>query len=167
MSTTLDLVWRGPAIAIGVYALAAVVAAVAPASALQIAEKEGLLEHLSHAVLLVGIVAWMIRARTPPRAVAIAVAVTLTVVLAEELDWGGLFGATAVADVTGLPNFHNSWGGASYLVFAVPFAAFFALPLTRFADHGPSRGHSLAFAVVAVAAVGSTLADPILGARDR
>jgi hypothetical protein len=154
-------VWRAAALVIGVYAAAAVAAVIAPEHALRVAAKEGLLEALSHAVLLVGIVAWAVRARIAPRAVPILAAVVLAVVLAEELDWGGLFGVTLVAEVTGLENFHNSWGGASYLLFAVPFAVFFALPFTRLARHGPDRGHTFAFAVVMIVAAASALADPV------
>jgi hypothetical protein len=106
-----------PAIAL----LAVLVALVAGASFDAVFAKEGPGEHIGHVLLaaivaLLGIVA--VRHRW-----ALLIAAFFVIVLGEELDWGGVYAGARHG------NFHNAWGGASYLIFALPVVAYFALAL--------------------------------------
>lgn len=92
----------------------------APELTRSLAAKEGPLEHLSHGLLGVGLVAWAIvawrsRARSRSAAAAPTLALWCGLVLGEELDWGGVYGW-----VSGGGNLHNAWHGASYLLFSIP-----------------------------------------------
>ena len=131
------------------------------------AAKEGPVEHVSHAVLAVALIGWGLRS-VRRRGVAIAVALWCAVVLAEELDWGGVYGVHAIADLwiaaVGRPDLHNAWGGASYLLFGVPILGLLALGFWE--RGGLMRCDALALAVIVgaslVGTVSSEAIEPIL-----
>lgn len=138
-------------------AAAGVLALLDPAAAAALLAKEGPAEHASHAVLLAAALAWAgaaARARGRARAVAAALAAFLALVLAEELDWGAVYGAPAlglrVAAVFGHRNMHNAARGASYLLFALPLALYYLAPGTgAWRDRlAPTRDERLAFAAI-------------------
>lgn len=125
----------------------------APALAALWLAKEGPVEHASHLVLLLAALAWLALAfRTTARARLLAVLITLFLafVLAEELDWGAVYGwgdaGAAIARSVGHRNLHNAVRGASYLLFAVPLAAYFAWPAPPVP---PTRGERHAFLLLA------------------
>lgn len=146
--------------------LAALAACVAlaladPARAAAWLAKEGPVEHASHAVLLLAVLAWSalaVRRRGRDRLLALALALFLALVLAEELDWGAVYGwggaGEALARVFGHRNMHNAARGGSYLLFAAPLALWFAWPRARLA---PTVGERLAFLVLAAAFVAGNL----------
>jgi hypothetical protein len=150
-----------------IYAAIAGAAWIAPQAVLGAAAKEGAIEVVSHAVLAGGIAAWALRSRVRPRWPAVAMALVLAVVLGEELDWGAHLGVPAIADALtragGAPNLHNAWLGASYLLFAAPFCAWFSVPFVperwraRLQPHVPSRGEAFAFGLIAAVAIASML----------
>ena len=158
--------WAG--LVAAVYVAIGVAAVLAPATVLDAAAKEGPIESLSHAVLAGGIAAWAVRARVRPRWPALAVAILLALTLAEELDWGAHLGHDAFArvlvDRTGAPNLHNALGGTAYVLFALPWAAFWLAPFAperwrvALGDHLPARSATFAAVVVAGASLLSSLA---------
>src|SRR5688572_14611872 len=124
-----------PLVVLAVAVAFAGLALLAPTSAADLLAKEGPVEHASHLVLLLAVLAWTalaVRRRRPARLLAALAAAFLALVLAEELDWGAVYGwggiSQAVAGVFGHRNMHNAARGASYLLFAAPLAAFFAWP---------------------------------------
>lgn len=130
----------------------------APQLAAATLAKEGPVEHASHLVLLAAVVLWvLLAARTGgrPRISAAAVATFLALVLLEELDWGAVYGlpgpGEAIARSLGHRNLHNAASGSSYLLFAVPLAAYFAWPPgpRPHAPPAPLRGERLAFLLLA------------------
>lgn len=142
------------------YALIGVASLSAPEAVLRAAAKEGAIEQVSHALLVVAIAVWSSRVRIRPRWPAVAIAVVLAVVLGEEFDWGALDGGTS----PGGANLHTAWSGAAYVLFAAPWLAWYALPFApagfraRVGSHAPGRDESLAAAIVAVVALVSSLA---------
>jgi hypothetical protein len=116
-------------VALAVYLVTALAYALFPAPVAAALAKEGLVEHASHVFLAVGALALAACAlRHRRRAFAFASAFLLFVLL-EETDWGAVYGWTPLADglraLVGEGNLHNAWGGHSYLVFAIPPAAFY------------------------------------------
>lgn len=148
---------------------------VAPQWTARALAKEGPVEVVSHAVLLVAVLAWLLaawRRHTRARALAVGVAVFCAVVLGEELSWGAELGVTMLADplsaATGRADFHNAWGGASYLVFAVPVVALVVIGIVASAQTLPlgiDRDDAVALGLVGLAAIGGTLAWPSLEAQ--
>ena len=142
------------------------IAAVAAASPLaDLLAKEGPVEHLSHAVLVVAVVAWgRHAARGDDNAARIlrgALALFLLAVLGEELDWGAVYGLVPGRG----GNVHNAWGGASYLVFALPLglivAAPWVAPLARALGRAaPGRVDALGLLAIPAAALSVALAWP-------
>ncbi len=142
---------------------------VAPEPTTRLTAKEGLVEHISHAVLAVAVLVWVRRAVRAGRDAAPgtawvvgAIAAWCGVVLGEELDWGAVYGCTVVAapltEWTGRPDVHNAWSGASYLVFAVPVLGLALLGLRR--RFGFDRFDATALLVVVVASAVGTLGWP-------
>ena len=150
------------------YAVVALTSVMAPEALLAVAAKEGAIEQLSHVVLAFAIVAWAARARTRPRWPAVTAACLLAITLAEELDWGAELGlaaiATALEATVGATNLHNAAHGGAYVLFAVPWALWAALPWAperwraAVTPHDPSRATALALAVVALASAFALLA---------
>lgn len=144
-----------PAIVVLVIAAAFVALALAaPRLAGAWLAKEGPVEHAAHLVLMLAVAAWLLlaaRARGRARLLAAALALFLAFVLAEELDWGAVYGlrgpGEAIARSLGHRNLHNAAHGGSYLLFCAPLAAYFAWPATAVA---PARGERRAFLQVAV-----------------
>ncbi len=128
----------------------------APDSALYLLAKEGPVEHLSHLVLLAAVLTWLLLTRradptTRPRIVLMVG--FLALVLAEELDWGAVYGwhllAPRIAAFAGHRNLHNAARGASYLLFAAPLLLyFFAPPVHR--GIAPSPDERAAFLAIAL-----------------
>lgn len=149
------------------FALTLAVAALAPEWLHSFAAKEGPLELGSHALLLAAVIAYLVRARRAPRWLPLGVALAAAVVLGEELDWGGVLG---LRGESGVPNIHNAWSGASYLLFAVPWVLLYGAAFTpehwelrrRCGEHLPPRDHAGAFVLIAV--VGAATVSPGLGA---
>lgn len=128
----------------------------APALALRLLAKEGPLEHASHLVLLLAVVAWggvAARTRGWARLRAAGLAGFLVFVLAEEVDWGAVYGAprlgAGLAGAFGHRNMHNALGGASYLLFAAPLALHFAAPARLHGPLAPLRDERVAFLAIA------------------
>lgn len=149
------------------FVLTFLLAVAAPASLRWVAAKEGPLELLSHAVLLAGVVVYLVRARRAPRWIPLLIALWAGVVLGEELDWGAVLGVGPASEGA---NLHNAWGGASYLLFALPWLLLYSAALAppswglpkRWSGQLPPRDHAGAFvliAVVAAATVSPGLAD--------
>ncbi|MCR9160202.1 MAG: hypothetical protein ACE37F_37230 [Nannocystaceae bacterium] len=151
--------WAGLAW-VGVVAVAsAVAAATVPSWLLGVAEKEGPVEAASAVVLLAAALGWGV-VRTREGRGAAWVAAACAVVLAEELDWGAQLGLPWFAESFGVHNLHNGLGGASYLLFALPWVALFGAALWGRARPRwlPPRPDGYAFAAVAaVAAVSLAL----------
>lgn len=138
-------VGAGPALVIAGCVTFVLLTVLAPGPLRAWTAKEGPLEHMSHVVLAIGVVALWVRACRPVampggRAAVCGLALAFTVVLAEELDWGAVIGVHAIADRlhawTGRRNLHNAWHGGSYVLFAAPVLAIVALGLSR---GGPAR----------------------------
>ena len=137
----------------------------APDVAARWAAKEGPIEHVSHAVLAVALVGWgvaAVRARGWARGLAFALASWCAVVLAEELDWGAVYGVHTIANawiaLFGRPNLHNAWGGGSYLLFGVPILGLIALGWRE--RCGVGRGDAVALGVIIGASLlGTWLAE--------
>ncbi len=131
---------------------------------LALAAKEGTLERSSHALLGVASLAWLARARTPPRSVPLLVAAFCVLVLGEELDWGAQLGVHAIANGlqarVGDTNLHNLLGGASYLLFAVPPVVLYGSALAGRGPHRPPSADALAFALIAATAAASLGVSP-------
>lgn len=113
--------------------------------------KEGPVEHASHLVLLLAALSWLRLGLS--RGLALAMAAFLLFVLAEEVDWGAVYGLPALGvridAAVGHRNLHNAARGASYLLFAVPLALYFAAPARRLGALAPTRDERAAFAIVA------------------
>lgn len=112
-----------------------VLASVSPLSARAWLAKEGPVEHASHAVLAAAIIAWIAASRAGGgRAPKLAMAGFLALVLAEELDWGSVYGWTPVGERVaasfGHRNMHNAVRGMSYQLFALPLMVYFLSPRT-------------------------------------
>lgn len=126
--------------------------------------KEGPVEQVSHLVLVVGVGLWLAvyrRARSR-RGFPLVAAAFLALLFLEETDWGAELGFVALSgsirDLVGASNLHNSWGGHSYVLFALPIFLWFGatlLPerwraptLSRIAPYIPSRDARRAFWLV-------------------
>lgn len=105
-----------------------------PAITAELLAKEGPAEHASHAVVAAAVVAWLLASRPGGRAVPLAMAGFLALVLVEEIDWGSVYGWPAVGErvaaVFGHRNMHNAARGSSYLLFALPLVAYYMAPGT-------------------------------------
>lgn len=141
---------------LGCAAAAIVLALASPGTALAWLAKEGPVEHASHAVLAAATVAWTLAGRTGGgRALPLAMAAFLALVLAEEVDWGAVYGWTLlgerVAAAFGHRNMHNAVRGASYLLFALPLLAYYLAPRTCFGAgaRAPTGDERAAFVAVA------------------
>ncbi|MCY1053964.1 hypothetical protein [Nannocystis sp. SCPEA4] len=139
-----------------VAAVAVVAALVSPATTLAVLAKEGPAEHASHAVLAAAVVAWTLAGRAASRrAVPLAMAGFLALVLAEEVDWGAVYGWPALGErmaaAFGHRNMHNAGRGSSYLLFALPLVAYYMVPGTGrwLGRTTPNRDERWAFAAVA------------------
>lgn len=134
----------------------------APEATARWAAKEGPVEHVSHAVLAVALIGWGAKA-VRMRGVAIAVALWCALVLAEELDWGKVYGVHGIADlwigVVGRPDLHNAWGGASYVLFGIPILGLLALGWRE--RSGLTRVDALALALI----VGASLLGTLIGSQ--
>lgn len=133
--------------------LAGVTAWLHPAWLLDVCAKEGAAEASSQTVLLVAVAGWAL-VRTRQGAAAGWVALGCAVVLAEELDWGAQLGFTALVELMGVPNLHNGLGGASYLIFAVPWVVLYAAALRGVESPRwvPPRLDGVAFGLVVLTA---------------
>ncbi len=136
----------------------------APASAQRLLAKEGPVEHASHLVLLAAVAAWLWlarRASAGARLRALIMAGFLALVLAEELDWGGVYGWPAIGvrldAAIGHRNLHNAARGSSYLLFALPLLLHFAAPARLHAGLAPVRDEQAAFLAVALLFIGWNL----------
>jgi hypothetical protein len=133
------------------------IAAASPTTALAWLAKEGPIEHASHVALAAAAVAWA-RAATGrtggERALAAALAGFCALVLAEEIDWGAVYGWPALGErlaaVFGHRNMHNAGRGSSYLLFALPLGVYFLAPGTgmRPGPLAPVRDERCAFALI-------------------
>ncbi|PCC67680.1 hypothetical protein SAMN02745121_02316 [Nannocystis exedens] len=142
--------------ALSIAAVAVVAARTSPAITAELLAKEGPAEHASHAVLAAAVVAWALAGRAVDRpAVALAMAGFLALVLVEEVDWGSVYGWSAVGErvaaVFGHRNMHNAARGSSYLLFALPLAGYYLAPGTgrRLGRARPIADERWAFAVIA------------------
>ncbi|MCH9686595.1 MAG: hypothetical protein K0V04_34500 [Deltaproteobacteria bacterium] len=157
-------------IVVGGLLLSAAVALLDPEFARDVAAKEGTLEHVSHFILAAAVVAWwgaVLAPRTTQRWLTAAIAVMCMVILAEELDWGQVYGVgdigAWVEDGDGHANLHNAWGGASYLLFALAPIILIGVVGWRRGDQPgrlPRRTDAVGLIVLAVASVGGTLLLP-------
>jgi hypothetical protein len=126
--------------------------------------KEGAVEQLSMAVLAVSAIAWalVVRRTWQPRVdrwAAAMLAFTLLVV-AEELDWGAVLGASAIGEAlraaVGHRNLHNFGGGHGYLVFAlVPAIAVLAAWRRGAGVGAPRRADAVALVVAGLPTIAS------------
>lgn len=151
-----------------------VLAGLDPATASRLAAKEGPLEHAGHGLLVLALCGWLVavgRARGDAdrfeRRVCIGLAIACALILAEELDWGGVYGvdpvARALAAATGRPNLHNAWHGASYVAFAMlPLVLVGVVGWRRGDAPGrlPMRRDAVGLAVLGAASLGGSLAWP-------
>ena len=148
--------WAAAAWVLAVGAAAGVAALVDPAWLLHVLSKEGPAEVASHTVLLIAALVWA-RVRTREGSGAWLIVAACLLVLAEELDWGAQLGFSGFVNVFGVHNLHNGLGGASYLLFAVPWVWLYAMAL-RGAQRPrwiPPRGDGLAFGLVGLVALAS------------
>ncbi len=124
-----------------------------PAWLLDVCTKEGPAEAAGQVVLLLATLGWAF-VRTRQGAGARWVAVACAVVFAEELDWGAQLGLTAVVDTLGVANLHNGLGGASYLLFAVPWVLLYGAALRGMTTPAwlPPRLDGVAFGLVVLTA---------------
>ncbi|HEY8379818.1 MAG TPA: hypothetical protein VIK91_25180 [Nannocystis sp.] len=141
---------------IGGAAAGTVLALLRPEAARALLAKEGPVEHASHAVLAAAIVAWGLAGRERgARALPLVMAAFLALVLAEEVDWGAVYGMTAIGERVagwfGHRNMHNAVHGTSYLLFALPLVGYYLSPGTgsRLGARGPTRDERAAFAAIA------------------
>lgn len=131
-----------------------------PETLRRLLRKEGPIEHLSHVLLLAAALGFFAAARADRRPAAAVIGLFLTLVLFEEIDWGGVYGWHGIAasfnSVTGSANVHNSWSGHSYLMFAAPVLGYFALAIPRapaaierrLGAAAPTREEGIAFALL-------------------
>lgn len=134
---------------------AAVVGLASPSLLLRSAAKEAAVEAVSHGVLVFAAASWvLVRIRGGRGALWIAAA--CLVIFLEEVDWGAHLGFPGLGAALGLSNLHNSLGGASYLLFALPWVWLYGRALRGASrpDWIPPRADGVAFGlIVAVAAV--------------
>lgn len=130
----------------------------APTLARRLLAKEGPVELVSHVILLAAVLAWLAlvrRTRGRDRLRAALMAGFLALVLAEELDWGGVLGLPAIGlrldAAVGHRNLHNATHGASYLLFALPLLLHFAAPARMHGGLAPVADERAAFFAVALA----------------
>ncbi|MDC0715565.1 hypothetical protein [Nannocystis bainbridge] len=140
--------------ALTIAAVAVTAALTSPAWTAALLAKEGPAEHASHAVLAAAVVAWALAGRRADRrAVALAMAGFLALVLVEEVDWGSVYGWTTIgermAGAFGHRNMHNAARGSSYLLFALPLIGYFAAPRRWLGGLAPSRDERWAFVAIA------------------
>lgn len=140
---------------LAIAAAGVVLAWVDPAAALTWLAKEGPVEHASHVVLAAAALAWARAGRAgDARLVTLGMTCFLALVLAEEVDWGAVYGWTAlgerVAAVFGHRNMHNAARGSSYLLFALPLCAYYLAPGTgrRLGRLAPTTDERAAFAAI-------------------
>jgi hypothetical protein len=100
-------------------------------------DKEGPLEHASHAVLAFVVLSWWRRGRRS--APARGGAAFWALVLAEELDWGAVLGIPLSPFER--QNLHNALQGAAYMVFGAAVLAWFGLPRIPMARGVQWSGH--------------------------
>jgi hypothetical protein len=138
-------------------AVALVVAVASPTTALALLAKEGPIEHASHVALATAALLWALaagRREGGERALAAVMAGFCGLVLAEEIDWGAVYGWPALGErlaaVFGHRNMHNAARGSSYLLFAAPLAGYFLAPGTalRPGPLAPIRDERRAFALI-------------------
>lgn len=139
-------------------AVALVVAAASPTRASELLAKEGPIEHASHVALAAAAIIWARAAvgrQDGERALAAALAGFCALVLAEEIDWGAVYGWPALGErlaaVFGHRNMHNAGRGSSYLLFALPLVGYFLVPGTGLGRGrlAPVRDERWAFALIA------------------
>jgi hypothetical protein len=130
--------------------------------------KEGPIEHVSHAALLVALVLWVMAARGlsgSARTLAAFVVAYVAFLFVEEIDWGLVYGVDiGFQRLVGLPSFHQTtwrnehiWQDKLYWIGA-PLLLYFGLPrlrwlggkLARFEPTWPSARESVAFAIVLI-----------------
>lgn len=126
-----------------------------PEPALRLWAKEGPVEQLSHGILLVAGLCWAYaasRVLERPRVIAGLMAALCALLLCEEIDWGSVYGVTYLSDLfvhrVGFRNFHNSFKGATYLLFVLPLVLFFAAPARYLGAVAPTRDQRIAFGLV-------------------
>ncbi len=84
--------------------------------------KEGLAEHVSHAILATTAIVWMATALRVKQVAPAVVCLCAIVYGLEEISYGGIY-----IDGWSHINFHNSLGGHSYSLFAAPVVALLGL----------------------------------------
>lgn len=147
---------------VGLWIGFAIAAVRAPETTAAWCAKEGPVEHVSAAVLLVIAIAWGVRLsmrrgrhaeprghdNRSARTIAVVMLGFVVLVLGEELDWG-----------VGT-NVHNLVGGHSYLLFAIVPAAVACVGCVRphAGGDGPSRDEGIALVIAALPSVASTVA---------
>lgn len=138
-------------------AVALGVTAISSATSLALLAKEGPVEHASHVVLASAALSWAraaMRREGGERALAAALSGFAALVLAEEIDWGAVYGwpplGERLAAVFGVRNMHNAARGGSYLLFALPWCLYFLAPGTalRPGPLAPIRDERCAFALI-------------------
>lgn len=154
-------------VAIGWLCFAAL-AALVPDELREWAAKEGTIEALSHGLLMVTALAFALAvARGPGRARPALVMVFTLWLLAEEVDYGAVWGVTIIADalrsLVDESNLHNAWSGASYILFGVPLLWLYGAALVRpmfeepppdpWEGRGPSIDEARAFILLSIVAI--------------
>lgn len=149
-----------------------VLAALVPTQMRMWAAKEGTVEAVSHGLLIVTVAAFVFGAiRGPARGRAGVAAAFAAWLLAEEVDYGAVWGVSVIADrlrpLLGEPNLHNAWSGASYILFGVPLLWLYAGALIRprleepppdpWQGRGPSLDEARAFVLLAIIAIAAPL----------
>lgn len=166
---------------VSAFAAFVLAATLMPDTTAQWTAKEGPVEHVSHGVLVLTVLAWAARTVAVQRSNAsggwlpLGVALWMAVVLAEETEWGAVYGADGLAEqvsrVAGRPDFHNAWSGASYLVFCIPVLVLAGLGLSgakRTAEPRAvalDRSDAAPLIIVMVASLVGTLAWPAIEAQ--
>jgi hypothetical protein len=152
---------------------------IAPDALRGVLRKEGALEWMSHALLVVDVLVFALASYRHRSAAVAALAGFTMLVLAEELDWGAELGVRGIERplraLSGDGNLHNRWSGHSYLLFAAPVFAYFALALPRVSTYArrhlgvatPSRTEGLAFlSMIGVVVLLAVLMPSWEGERD-
>ena len=151
--------WPRALLVVATAAALLAVLVVAPEPAGRWLAKEGPVEHASHLVLLLAALTWLGLGLARGR--ALVMSCFLLVVLAEEVDWGAVYGLPALGvridAAVGHRNLHNALRGASYLLFALPLALYFGAPARRLGALAPTADERAAFALVAAAFVAFNL----------
>ena len=107
----------GSLLALGIVISASVGLTLEPELLTALLAKEGPSEHVSHGVVAVAAVAWLVLGGRRPG--ALFGAVFFLIVFGEETDWGAVYGAG-----DGL-NLHNALSGHLYSIFALPLVLFY------------------------------------------